>query len=129
VVDVPVITASTKADPPHHPPSTVRDFQAVPIGDGVYRICRPETWDLTPTDGRITGVKISASLIDADVEFLDSYAAETGRPSRSAALHDAVEALRNLTLQDMYEVAWDEWASEAEIWEATAKDGLADETW
>jgi len=39
-------------------------------------------------------MKISMSLPEEDVTFLDAYAEEKGLPSRSAALHKAVRLLR-----------------------------------
>ena len=72
-------------------------------------------------------MKLSVSLPDADVEFLDSYASEQGFASRSAVLHRAVRLLRGAELGAAYEdafVAWEE-AGDAAAWEATAGDGLA----
>jgi Arc/MetJ-type ribon-helix-helix transcriptional regulator len=71
-------------------------------------------------------VKVSISLPDEDVEFLDSYAHETGIPSRSAVMHRAVDLLRATQLGDAYEDAWGEWATagDEDAWDATAGDGL-----
>lgn len=73
-------------------------------------------------------MKVSVSLPDEDVEFLDSYVANLGLPSRSAALHKAVRLLKSLDLGAAYEGAWDEWAAsgESEAWEPTVADGLAE---
>lgn len=71
-------------------------------------------------------MKVSVSIPDEDVRFLDEYAREQGLDSRSAAVHRAVRSLRTAELPAAYESAWDEWAgSEAADWEATAGDGLA----
>jgi len=72
-------------------------------------------------------MKVSVSLPDEDVEFLDSYARAQGYPSRSAALHEAVRLLRSAELGGAYEDAWQEWAGsgEAEVWETTTGDGMA----
>jgi Arc/MetJ-type ribon-helix-helix transcriptional regulator len=72
-------------------------------------------------------VKLSVSLPDGDVEYLDTYARAQGHKSRSAALHQAVRTLRAAELGDCYEDAWKAWeaAGEAHVWEATAGDGLA----
>jgi Arc/MetJ-type ribon-helix-helix transcriptional regulator len=43
-------------------------------------------------------MKLSVSLPDEDVEFLDAYANEQGFPSRSAVLHKAVRLLRGAEL-------------------------------
>ncbi len=70
-------------------------------------------------------MKLSVSLPDADVAFLDAYAEAQGIESRSAVLHKAVRALRASELSAAYEDAWEEWGStEAEAWEATVADGL-----
>lgn len=70
-------------------------------------------------------MKVSVSLPDEDVEFLDEYAASQGG-SRSAIVHKAVRLLRASQLGPAYEEAWAEWAesSDAELWEPTANDGL-----
>lgn len=71
-------------------------------------------------------MKISVSLPDEDVEFLDAYAATNGVASRSAALHRAVRLLRASELSPDYEAAWEEWASsdDSKLWELTSKDGI-----
>jgi Arc/MetJ-type ribon-helix-helix transcriptional regulator len=72
------------------------------------------------------GMKVSVSIPDDDVRFLDDYAREQGLDSRSAAVHRAVRMLRTAELGSAYESAWDEWArSDATDWEAAAGDGLA----
>ncbi|MFZ0089117.1 MAG: ribbon-helix-helix domain-containing protein [Solirubrobacteraceae bacterium] len=70
-------------------------------------------------------MKLSVSLPDEDVEFLDEYArARAG--SRSGAVHEAIDTLRQAGLAEAYEQAWDEWdaGGEAEAWEPAAGDGL-----
>jgi len=70
-------------------------------------------------------MKISMSLPEEDVTFLDAYASEKGLPSRSAALHRAVRLLRATGLGGAYESAWAEWQEEdQQLWDATASDGL-----
>lgn len=71
-------------------------------------------------------MKVSVSLPEADVEFMDHYAAAHGLGSRSAALHRAVRLLRGAELAPAYEdafVAWDE-SGEAADWEATVGEQL-----
>ena len=70
-------------------------------------------------------MKLSVSLPDEDVGFLDAYARGQGFPSRSAVLQKAVRLLRSSELGGDYAGAWAEWAGsgEAEAWEATAGDG------
>ena len=72
-------------------------------------------------------MKLSVSLPDEDVEFLDAYARSQGVESRSAVLHRAVRLLKATELTADYEEAWREWASsdDATAGEATSRDGLA----
>ncbi len=72
-------------------------------------------------------MKVSVSLPDEDVEFLDQYARAQGYQSRSAVVHKAVRLLRAAELVDSYAEAWDEWldSGEAEVWEVAIGDGLA----
>lgn len=71
-------------------------------------------------------MKISVSLPDEDVQFLDAYAKSRGIPSRSAAVTRAVRSLRVLELSEDYADAWEEWAEESEPeWSSTTADGLA----
>jgi Arc/MetJ-type ribon-helix-helix transcriptional regulator len=71
-------------------------------------------------------MKVSVSLPEADVEFLDAYAVSQGLPSRSAALHKAVRLLRASELAPAYEHAFgssDE-SEDAADWDVTTHDGL-----
>lgn len=68
-------------------------------------------------------MKISVSLPEADVEFLDRFADEHGE-TRSAALRRAVTVLRHRDLGDQYEAAWD--SDNVEEWDAVAGDGLTE---
>lgn len=72
-------------------------------------------------------MKVSVSLPDEDVEFLDAYASSKGFGSRSAVVHKAVRLLRASGLGGSYEDAWQKWSSEGEdaLWDATVNDGLA----
>jgi Arc/MetJ-type ribon-helix-helix transcriptional regulator len=72
-------------------------------------------------------MKISVSLPDQDVEFLDSFAESKGYNSRSAVVQTAVRLLRSSKLGDAYAEAWREWeeSGEAEVWETAVSDGLA----
>jgi Arc/MetJ-type ribon-helix-helix transcriptional regulator len=71
-------------------------------------------------------MKVSVSLPDEDVEFLDAYAREQGFDSRSAVLHKAVRLLRAAELGADYDSAWQEWAQsdDAALWDVAAADGL-----
>ena len=71
-------------------------------------------------------MKVSVSLPDEDVDFLDGYATAQGFSSRSAVVHKAVRLLRASELGPAYEDAWEEWSrGEADAWESTASDGLS----
>jgi Arc/MetJ-type ribon-helix-helix transcriptional regulator len=71
-------------------------------------------------------MKLSVSLPEEDVEFLDTYAREHGADSRSTVLRKAVEMLRNAQLAGAYEDAWASWASssDSDVWDAATADGL-----
>jgi Arc/MetJ-type ribon-helix-helix transcriptional regulator len=71
-------------------------------------------------------MKVSVSLPDEDIEFLDAYAESQGFPSRSAVVHKAVRLLRASELGAAYEDAWQEWetSGEEEIWQSVTSDGL-----
>lgn len=71
-------------------------------------------------------MKLSVSLPDEDVEFLDAYAAAEGFASRSAVVHRAIRLLRAAGLGPAYEDAFADWerTGAAEEWEATTADGL-----
>lgn len=73
-------------------------------------------------------MRVSVSLPDDDVEFLDKYAEREGFASRSAVLHKAVRMLRASELGAAYEEAWSEWAagSDGALWDTTVGDGQAD---
>lgn len=72
-------------------------------------------------------MKVSVSLPEEDVKYLDGYAREQGLRSRSAALHKAVRLLRAAELGAEYQSAWEEWESsgEADVWDPATGDGLA----
>lgn len=72
-------------------------------------------------------MKVSVSLPDEDVEFLDEYARTQGYQSRSAVVHKAVRLLRSAELGGAYAEAWEEWtdSGDGDSWEAVAGDGLS----
>lgn len=72
-------------------------------------------------------MKLSVSLPNEDVEFLDQYARTQGYGSRSAVVHRAVRLLRSTELGDAYAEAWSEWSQsgEADLWDPAVGDGLA----
>ncbi len=72
-------------------------------------------------------MKLSVSLPDQDVEYLDEYAQKQGLDSRSAAVQKAVRLLRASELGAAYEGAWAEWegSDDGDLWDGAAGDGLA----
>lgn len=71
-------------------------------------------------------MKVSVSLPDEDVEFLDSYAQTQGLASRSAVLHKAVRLLRGTELIPAYEDAFASWeeSEDAADWDVTTGDNI-----
>ena len=71
-------------------------------------------------------MKLSLSIPDEDVEFLDAYAQSHGAGSRSAAVQHAIRTLRATELASDYEAAFAEWIEDQndQAWDSTASDGL-----
>ena len=71
-------------------------------------------------------MKMSVSLPEEDIEFLDTYVKDHAAGSRSAALHKAVGLLRAAQLAGAYEDAWASWDSsdESAAWDTVLADGL-----
>lgn len=69
-------------------------------------------------------MKVSVSLPDEDVEFLDNYTKAHRIGSRSAALHRAIRLLRASELGDAYAAAFIEWAQDStnDAWDNTVAD-------
>ncbi|MCZ3388140.1 MAG: ribbon-helix-helix domain-containing protein [Actinomycetia bacterium] len=67
-------------------------------------------------------MKLSVSLADEDVEFLDAFAEKSGVPSRSAVLQRAVALLRQSQLTESYAEAFTQWdaSPDAQLWESAA---------
>ncbi|MEO6469472.1 MAG: ribbon-helix-helix domain-containing protein [Acidimicrobiia bacterium] len=74
-------------------------------------------------------MKLSVSVPEDDVEFIDAYAATHGLESRSGVVQRALSLLRSADLGQDYAAAWAEWenSGDAELWDATVGDGLSDE--
>ena len=71
--------------------------------------------------------KLSVSVSDDDVEFIDQYADDHGVESRSGVVQRALSLLRVTELGEDYAAAWSEWEdADEEVWDATAGDGLDD---
>lgn len=71
-------------------------------------------------------MKVSVSLPDDAVEFLDEQTRSGRFASRSAALKAAVTVLRQSSMTDSYAAAWDEWEQSGDdaLWANVAADGL-----
>ena len=69
-------------------------------------------------------MKVSVSIPEDDVEFLDRYTEAHQIPSRSAALQRAIRLLRASELTDAYAAAFVEWtdSADAESWDVTVAD-------
>lgn len=69
-------------------------------------------------------MKISVSLPQDDIDFVDEYAARTQAGSRSAVIHAAIELLRAAELEADYTAAFEEWdgSEDAALWEQTTGD-------
>lgn len=76
----------------------------------------------------MAGMKVSISLPEEDLAFLDEYATRHGVTSRSSVIHEAITMLRSAGLEDAYAAAWHEWddTDDAALWETTSADGLTD---
>jgi Arc/MetJ-type ribon-helix-helix transcriptional regulator len=70
--------------------------------------------------------KISLSLPEADLAFLDAETLGGRYPSRSAAVHEAIRLLRESRLADAYAEAFGEWSDgdDSQLWESSSSDGL-----
>jgi metal-responsive CopG/Arc/MetJ family transcriptional regulator len=71
-------------------------------------------------------MKLSVSIPDEDVTFLDEFAERAGMDSRSAVLHRAIALLRSADLIREYDQAFTEWneSVDATLWNSTTGDGL-----
>ena len=72
-------------------------------------------------------MKLSVSLPEKDVAFIDRQIADHGEPSRSAVIRKALDRLQLDSLEEEYAQRWAEWSEEDEIWDVTVADGLEDE--
>lgn len=76
----------------------------------------------------MAGMKVSVSLPEEDIAYIDEYAQRVGAQSRSSVLHEAVALLRLSELEAAYAAAFQEWqgSEDSDLWDSTASDGLAD---
>ncbi|MBD3942933.1 ribbon-helix-helix protein, CopG family [Microbacterium sp. NEAU-LLC] len=71
--------------------------------------------------------KVSVSLSENDLAFLDREALDGRFESRSAAVQEAVRMLRESRLADAYAEAFGEWreSGEEDVWSVASGDGIA----
>ena len=70
-------------------------------------------------------MKLSVSIPDEDVAFIDRYADGHGVETRSGVVERALSLLRVSELGDEYAGAWQEWTQDdGALWESVAADGL-----
>lgn len=71
-------------------------------------------------------MKLSVSIPERDVAFLDAYARNHQITSRSATLQRAIRLLRAADLGSDYAQAFGEWADDeaSDSWETAVADGL-----
>ena len=70
-------------------------------------------------------MKLSISLPEEEVGFVDAYARSQGIKSRSGVIQTALRLLRTSELADDYASAWAEWDEEDEkTWDRSSRDGL-----
>ena len=74
-------------------------------------------------------MKVSVSLSENDIDFLDKLTRDGTYASRSAAVAAAVRLLRQRDLTEAYADATKEWVAsgEAAAWEGATGDGIAEE--
>lgn len=71
-------------------------------------------------------MKVSVSLDEADVAFLDADVERGVYPSRSAAVGASIKLLRERELSQSYFEEFETWAvaGDSDAWESTSGDGL-----
>lgn len=73
----------------------------------------------------MSNLKVSLSLSETDLAFLDTEQLSGRYASRSAAVQDAVRLLRESRLADAYAQAFGDGDGYDEDWDAAVDDGLA----
>ncbi len=71
-------------------------------------------------------MKISVSLAEDELEFIDEQTRVGRYPTRSAALRAAIGLLRDREYTDSYAAAWDEWdeSGDGAAWSVASPDGI-----
>lgn len=70
-------------------------------------------------------MKLSVSLPDPQIDFLDRYQQRYGLDSRSEVLQLALKLLQERMLEEEYHAAGEEWkqSGDAELWDRASGDG------
>lgn len=73
-------------------------------------------------------VKLSVSLSDSDVAYVDEIARVERSGNRSAVIHDMVRLFREIRSEDDYVKAFEEWdgSEDQKLWDSALMDGLDD---
>ena len=81
---------------------------------------------LTAITGSIREMRLSISLREEEVHFLDDFARKRDFKSRSAVVRAALHLLRTQEFAGGYAAAWDEWdeGDDADAWDRSTTDGL-----
>ncbi len=72
----------------------------------------------------MTIAKLSVSIDQQLLTFLEGYQHEHKIKSKSEVISEALRLLRERELETQYAAAMQEWQGEAEAWEAVTGDGL-----
>ena len=75
----------------------------------------------------MSAIKVSISLDELDIAYLDQQAREGAFPSRSAAVQEAIRLLRESGLADSYAEAFASWHEDVAVagaWDAAVGDGI-----
>ena len=74
-------------------------------------------------------MKLSISLPDEDVAFIDRFREDADDDSRSAVVQRAIAMLRAAELANQYEIAFRSWdgSEDAQLWDVAVGDGIGPE--
>jgi antitoxin ParD1/3/4 len=73
--------------------------------------------------------KLSISLTEDLVKFIDRYRSDCGLKARSEVIDQALRLLKQQSLEAAYAEAYGEMVQEDTLWDVTIGDGLSDEAW
>jgi Arc/MetJ-type ribon-helix-helix transcriptional regulator len=76
-------------------------------------------------------MKVSVSITEDDVVYLESQIASGRFATRSAAMHAAIKLMRTRDLEAQYAAAAHDWreSGDGAAWDAANADGLDDSAW